>query len=296
MASPESRQIYQSFVKSSGNAPKSVEEERQEWENSVEEANRTLTATITPAHFNNINAEWVSHPDSLSGKAILFFHGGGFNSGSCKTHRYLASHLAATTRFPVLLFDYRLAPENPFPAALDDSVTVYKGLLAKGYSESSIVFGGDSAGAGLALSTLLKIREEALPLPAAAFLISPWLDLALTGPSIQKLQDVDPLVNEKDLRRAAGLYLDGADPYNPLASPLYGEPDRLPPLLVQTGEYEMLRDDSLRLAERATKAGVKVQLEVWDEMWHVWPAWVGSLPEAQAALEHIKEFIINNSL
>lgn len=295
--SNEAQQIYASFAISQTTeaVPKSVEQERQDWENGVAEANQKLEATIIPVRPDGteITAEWVRSPkNTTSDKGIiLYFHGGGFNAGSCRTHRVLAAHLTETTQLPVLLFDYSLAPEKPFPAGLEDALQVYRWLLATQPTDLPIFFGGDSAGAGLALSTLVAARDANLALPKAAFLISPWVDLAVSGSSVQTLATVERLVSEKSLLHAAGLYLGTTDSRHPLASPLYADLTGLPHLLIQVGSYEILLSDSQRLAEKARQAGVSVQLEVWQGLWHVWPGWVGSLPEANAALAQIGLFL-----
>jgi epsilon-lactone hydrolase len=189
------------------------------------------------------------------------------------------------------LLDYRLAPEHPCPAALEDAVAGYRWLLERGVRPEQIVIGGDSSGGGLALATLVRLREQGVALPAAGVLLSPWVDLTIAGPSIQTRAAIDPLVSPESLRLAAGYYLGGADPRMTLASPLYADLRGLPPLLIQAGDHEVLLSDATRLAEQARAAGVDVTLDVWDEMWHVWQAWAEILPEGQQAIERIGAFI-----
>jgi acetyl esterase/lipase len=191
----------------------------------------------------------------------------------------------------VLLIDYRLAPEHPFPAALEDAAVGYQWLLAQGIPPSQIVIGGDSAGGGLALSTLLRLRDHAIALPAAGVLLSPWADLTMSGPSMQTRAEIDPLCSEAALRRAAHWYLAGADPTHPLASPVFADPQGLPPLLIQVGDHEVLLSDATRLAEQAQARGIEIVVEVWDELWHVFQSWASALPEARGAIEHIGTFI-----
>jgi acetyl esterase/lipase len=191
----------------------------------------------------------------------------------------------------VLLLDYRLAPEHPFPAAVHDTVAAYQWLLACGTPPEQIVMGGDSSGGGLALAAMLWLREHALAVPAAGVLLSPWLDLALTGSSIQSHATIDPLVSQESLRLAASYYMGDADPKTPLASPVYADLRGLPPLLIQVGAHEVLLSDSTRLAEQARAVGVDVTIEVWDAMWHVWHAWAEVLPEGKQAIERIGTFI-----
>jgi epsilon-lactone hydrolase len=291
MASPESKQIRATFVKNPEAIGTPVEIQRQEWEAAVEVVNQTLRATIEPVDLDGIPGEWVRYEATTGEGVILHLHGGGFNAGSCKTHRAMAAHLAQASSVPVLTVDYRLAPEYPCPAAIEDGVKAYRWLLHNSFSGQQIVLGGDSAGGGLVLAALVKIRDEDLPLPAGAFLISPWVDLAMAGESMLTHAHLDPLTSYEDLYWAAQLYLGQADPKDPLASPLYADLQGLSPLLIHVGEHEVLVSDSLRLAEKAQAAGVEFQLEVWEEMWHVWHGWGPDLPEAIEAIGRIGEFV-----
>jgi acetyl esterase/lipase len=222
---------------------------------------------------------------------LLFLHGGGYNSGSRKTHRALAAQLARAARVRVLQIDYRLAPEHACPAAIEDATQAYRWLLQQGMAPRQIAIGGDSAGGGLALATLIEIRDCGLDWPAAGFMISPWFDMALSGESIRTRAQIDPLSSYEGLYAAAQLYLGGRQPGDPQASPLYADLHDLPPLLIQVGDHEVLRSDATRLAEKAEKAGVHVQLEIWDEMWHVWHAWAEELPEGRQAIDRIGAFV-----
>lgn len=291
MASIQSKQIRAAFADFKHAPEPGVEEGRQRWEAAVEEINRALRAAIQPVDVNGIPGEWVRDDQATQGAAILFVHGGGFTAGSSKTHRAMAARISAAARAPVLLIDYRLAPEQPFPAAVEDVVSAFRWLLEQGFKPPQIVLGGDSAGATLALSGLIRLRDEGVDRSAGAFLISPWVDLALTGESIETRAEVDPLTTREGLHKAAQMYLGERDPSDPLASPLNAQLDRLPPLLIQTGEHEILLDDATRLAKKAQSVGGSVQLEIWDEMWHVWHGWAPDLPEAQEAIEHIGNFV-----
>lgn len=191
----------------------------------------------------------------------------------------------------MLIIDYRLAPEYPFPAALDDAVGAYHWLLAGGIDASNIIVIGDSAGGGLTLATLLKLRDNRAPLPAAAVLLSPWTDLALTGDSLRPNAEVDPMLNALDLPRLANEYLAGANPRLPYASPLYGDLAGLPPVLIQVGGDEILLDDAVRLHERLQLAGSKAELEVWPRMPHVWHLFAPAIPEPQRAIGVIGSFV-----
>jgi acetyl esterase/lipase len=291
MASEASRRIRATLSSDAEESDAPLDVQRRGWEEAAAQAALPSGVTETPCVADGVPGVWVRGANAEPGRALLYLHGGGFTSGSPVTHRELAARLALATALSVLVVDYRLAPEHPFPAAIDDAVAAYRWLLAQGYEPRSIVFGGDSAGTALALSALLALRERALPLPAAAFLISSWVDLTMSGESIASRAQVDPLTTQAGLAAAARLYLADADPRLPLASPLFGDLAGLPPLLLQSGDHEVLLSDATRLAERAAAAGVDVTLEVWDEMWHVWHAWGAELPEAQEAIAAIGRFV-----
>jgi epsilon-lactone hydrolase len=191
-----------------------------------------------------------------------------------------------------LLIDSRLAPEHPFPAAVEDATAAYRWLLAQGCKPRKIALAGDSAGGGLTLATLLALRDEQTPLPACAVPISPWTDVEGTGASVKTKASRDPMVRETDLLRYGALYGGNTDLRNPLISPLHGDYRGIPPLLIQVGEAEIILDDSTRVAERAKQAGVQVDLEVWDEMVHVWHVFAKLLPEAHQAIEKVGSYVI----
>jgi epsilon-lactone hydrolase len=291
MTSPESQRIRATFVNTRQPSDMSIEDQRREWEAAVEASNLQLDAIVMPVDLDGIPGEWITVRESDPAAVLLFLHGGGYNSGSCKTHRALAAHLARAARTRVLLIDYRLAPEHPCPAAIEDAVSTYHWLLQHGITPQQIVFGGDSAGGGLALAALIAIRDSGSISPAAAVLLSPWLDLALRGESMHTRAQIDPLTSYNDLRHAAMLYLGGLAPDDPRASPLYADLHKLPPLLIHAGDHEVLHSDATRLAEQAQAAGVPVQLAIWDSMWHVWHAWADQLPEARVAIAQIGEFV-----
>jgi epsilon-lactone hydrolase len=291
MASPESQQIRATLMREPETADAPLAVQRQQWESAAAQTSLPPSISIVPVDAAEVSGEWVSSPGAAPQQVLYYLHGGGYNSGSCVTHRELAAHLCLASGARVLLLNYRLAPEHPFPAAVEDAAAGYRWLLAQGIGPRQIVIGGDSAGGGLAVAAMLRLREHRLALPAAAVLLSPWLDLALTGSSLQDRAALDPLGSLEGLKQAARLYLDDVDPKNPLASPLYADLSGMPPLLIQVGDHELLLSDSTRLAERARAAGVEVSLEVWEEMWHVWHAWAGSLPEGRQAIERIGVFI-----
>lgn len=237
-----------------------------------------------------VPAEVVTPAEHGAG-TFLYFHGGGYAIGSPASHRHLVGALAAASRTRAFALDYRRAPEYPFPAAVDDALAGYRGLLDAGIAPGSIVLGGDSAGGGLTVATLIAIRDRGLALPAAAVCISPWTDLTNKAESHRTLAERDPLVFQEDIDRWGAAYLAGTDPRTPLASPLHADLSGLPPLLIQVGSEEVLLDDSRELAERCEAAGVEATLEVWDEMIHVWH-WFGEyLDEAESAVRRVGAFV-----
>lgn len=236
-------------------------------------------------------AEWVNTPGVARDRALLYLHGGGYVIGSCEAYRDLASRLSHATGLRVLVIEYRLAPEYPFPAALQDAIAAYRWLGACGIKPEDIVVSGDSAGGGLAVATLLSLRDAGDVLPAAAVLLSPWTDLEETGASMTTRAAFDPLVSPKLLVANARHYAGQADRRHPLLSPIYADLDGLPPLLIHVGSDEVLLDDSLRLAERARAAGVEVTLQIWEGMWHVFQLFAATLPEGQQARDQIGDYI-----
>jgi len=265
----------------------------------VRAALEALSAGFTPptdlrtesVSAGGVPAEWVVAAGAPTDRVIFYLHGGGYCIGSINTHRDMAARLSAAARARVLLIDYRLAPEHPFPAAVDDATAAYRWLLSAGTSPARTVIAGDSAGGGLTVATLVALRDAGQPLPAAAVCLSPWVDLEGLGESMTTKASVDPMINVDGLRQYAKHYLAGQNARSPLAAPLYADLSGLPPLLIQVGTAETLLDDSTRLAERARKAGVDVTLEPWEDMIHVWQAFAAMLPEGQQAIERIGEFV-----
>jgi acetyl esterase/lipase len=230
---------------------------------------------------------------SRSDRHVLYLHGGGHVAGKPALYRDFSWRIAEATRARVLMTDHRLAPEHPYPAALDDAVAAYRALIGNGADPRRTVVMGESAGGGLALALLLKLRDQRVPLPAAAVLLSPWTDLALTGASMARNAKADPMLKSEEAARLARCYLDGTDPRTPYASPLYGNPAGLPPTLFHVGSDEVLLDDSVRMAERMRAAGCEVELEVWPRMPHAWHVWARMMPEARTAIERIGKFVEN---
>jgi monoterpene epsilon-lactone hydrolase len=244
---------------------------------------------VTPASLGGVPGEWVEGPKSGE-IVLLYLHGGGYFGCSAETHRPITVSFALQG-FRVYAPDYRLAPENRFPAAVDDAVAVYRALLSSGHQPQHIVVSGESAGGGLALSLMLALRAAGDALPACAALFSPWTDLAATGESIRSNSNRCAMFIGKDIGPSARYYLGDTDPLNPLASPLYADLSGLPPLLIHVGADEVLRDDSTRLAERARAAGVPVELKIWPIVPHAWQLAPHKIPEGRASLREADDFL-----
>ncbi len=224
---------------------------------------------------------------------LLYLHGGGYFAGSPTTHRRLVTSLCGAAGVRGLSVDYRLAPEHPFPAAVEDTVTAYRWLVgAAGESPSRVVIAGDSAGGGLTLALLVALRDAGDALPAGGFLISPGTDLAQTGDSFITRADVDPMIDLEDQDRRIAWYVPDGDVKNPLVSPLYADLVGLPPLLVHVGDYEVLLDDATRVAQRAEDKGVHVELRIWPEAFHVFHVFAGMIPEADQAISEAAFWIV----
>ena len=236
-----------------------------------------------------VPAESIVRPGALAGRHVLYLHGGGYCLGSPANYRHFSWRIADAARAPVLTIDYRLAPEYPFPGALEDAVKAYRWLLDRGAQE--IVVMGESAGGGLTLALLMKLHDDRLPLPHAAVAISPWTDLALTGVSLTENADADPMLNTSDLPEFAANYVAGGDSLNPYISPLYGDPSGLPPVLMLVGSDEILRDDAVRMGEKLCRANPRSDLQVWPRMVHAWPLFATVMPEARAAVAEIGAFV-----
>jgi epsilon-lactone hydrolase len=249
---------------------------------------------VTPIHMDTLpaglSAEWILPGQAVQDEVIFYIHGGGFVSGSCNDHRAMVAKLVKSSGVRALLFEYRLAPEHPFPAALEDTLAAYRWLLDQSVAAEQIVMAGESAGGGLGLATLLAMRDKGIPLPAAAVAISPMTDLKLTGDSHQTKAKV--CLSPPGMSLVCSKYYAGKnDPGLPWISPLYGDLHGLPPLLIYVGDYETLLDDSTRFAEKARIAGVDVTLRVGAGMFHCYPLMAPLFPEATQALNEICTFI-----
>ncbi len=249
------------------------------------------TVTAEPRSVGGVAGEFLSPAQGAPRGMLLYLHGGGYFACSAHTHRPITTGFASRS-LQVFAPDYRLAPEHPFPAAIEDAVAAYRGLLASGVAAEAITLAGDSAGGGLAMATLLSLRDAGDPLPAAVVLFSPWTDLAATGASLVTNDKRDAMFNGDGIARGAVPYLAGADPRHPLASPIYASLHGLPPMLIHAGSYEVLLDDSTRLAERTRAAGGTVTLRTWPVVPHVWQLF-RFVPEARESLDEAAAFLLN---
>jgi epsilon-lactone hydrolase len=286
------RRVVRYMNRERGGPPRPFAVQRAEMERAARLALRPRGTVARPVDAGGVPAEWVSVPNSRPDQVMVYLHGGSYSIGSSRTHRALAAQIARAAGLRALVLDYRLAPEHIFPAPVEDATAAYRWLLAQGIAPERAVIAGDSAGGGLTLAAALALRDAGDPLPAALVCISPWTDLAATGASVKTRAQLDPEIAADAIAPAGLRYVGpGGDPRAPLASPLYADLRGLPPTLIQVGDHEVLLDDSTRLAERARAAGVAVTLEVWPEMWHVFEAMAGYLPEADRAIAQIGSFM-----
>jgi monoterpene epsilon-lactone hydrolase len=237
----------------------------------------------------------ITPESALPGKALLYFHGGAFVAGSPASHRHLAAKIAVESGLSTFLIDYRLAPEAPYPAAVDDALAAYRHVLDEGHQAGDVVLAGDSAGGGLCVSLMLKLKELGLPLPAGCALLSPWVDLSCSATSFDTNAQHDPLITRQGMMQAASTFLAGRiEPTDPRASPVRADLTGLPPLLIQVGNQEALLDDSILLASRALEAKVDATLEVTDGVVHVWHLFWSLLPEARASIDGLARFLLRS--
>lgn len=240
--------------------------------------------------FDLFTAEWLMPNEVKNERVLLYLHGGGYVIGSPHTHRALAGKIAKGISSNCLLIDYRKAPENPYPAALDDSFEAYKYLLDKGYQPEHIIVAGDSAGGGLAVALQYELRDFHIPLPSCTVLLSPYLDLTGTGASVEENAKNDRFLDVFEMRRWAEMYADGHDFSDPMISPLFGDVSGFSPILIQASESEVLYDDSVRFARKLEKAGIEVIFQTWKGLIHWWHMF-GGMPEAKEAIDKVIEFI-----
>jgi monoterpene epsilon-lactone hydrolase len=295
MSSPESSQI-RSYLFAHKGASASLAEQRASYDVLAEsyvghpiplpEGTRVESVDV-----DGIPASWIYPPGADAERVVLYLHGGAYMLGSLTSHRDLVARLSHAAGVRSLLIDYRLAPEHVFPAALDDALTAYRWLLARGTQPAHIVLAGDSAGGGLALALLQTLRDKDIPMPAGAVLLSSWTDLVGTVESRTTRDAVDPIFSGSIVNFLANFYAGTEEKHNPLLSPIYADLHGFPPLLIEVGSDEVLLDDSLQVAEHARVANVPVELTVWDDMWHVFQQYSSVLPEGQQSLENIGRFI-----
>lgn len=253
-----------------------------------------LTPRGTKITFNplgGIPTEWVANPAAGARGFVLYLHGGGYVTGSPRTHRGLTARIARGARVCVAVPDYRLAPEHPHPAAVDDALAAYQGLLDQGIPANKIIIAGDSAGGGLSMALALRLKAAPLPQPAGIVLLSPFVDLHLNSGSMSSPTQKEWLLTKSFMYSAAKDYAAGQDPTTPTLSPLFADLAGLPPIFIQVGTDEVLLDDSTRLAQAATQQGVPVTLQVWPQLWHVWQLHGGQMPEADQAIKGISDFV-----
>ena len=247
---------------------------------------------LTAVDINGIPGEYSIVPGSDPSRVLMFFHGGGYCSGSIKSHRRLVTEAGRAAKMRTVAVAYRLAPEHPFPAAYDDAMTAWHFLRNQNVAAAHIAIAGDSAGAGLALGLISRLRDAGENLPACAWLISPWADLTMSGATLVSKAAVDPLIHREYLNELADAYLPaGMDRKDPRVSPLYGDFSNFPPMLIQIGSEETLLDDATRLAAQAGAAEVAVTLEIWPHMIHAWPLWNAHLEDGRRALVNAGAFI-----
>lgn len=270
-----------------------IEDSRQQWIDESVDAALPEGTEIEPIELGGVFCERISVGRVSEDAVCLFPHGGGYVAGSCITHRKIAAHMSMRSGLAVILPDYRLAPEHPFPAGLNDMLAVYESLRESDVEAKRIILMGDSAGGGMALALMLALRDGAQQLPRAAILLSPWTDIEAKLPSYDMNKSVDPSMTYRGLFDAGKLYFGDESPLHPYVSPILADLTGLPPMLIQVGGLEVMLDDSVVLADRARQFGVKCDLEVWTGLWHVWQQNVPDLPEANDALDKIGAYARN---
>lgn len=264
---------------------------RAKWDKLAARSRPPSGVRIKYVYFAGVECEWIVPSGCQDAPVLYYLHGGAYVSGSARTHRPMVAHLARQAGMRALLPNYRLAPENPYPAGLEDCLAVYRALLADGHPASGIAIAGDSAGGGMTMAVLLSLRDAGALLPKAAVLLSPWLDLTGSGESIRTRATQDPLFRPEEMPQAAAHYAPASMLTDPLVSPIYADVHGLPPILVQVGDHEILLSDATRIADSISAADGRVTLQVWPGMWHVFQYFVGRMPEAQRALADVASFL-----
>jgi acetyl esterase/lipase len=269
----------------------SVDEQRRLFREAVSAQPLPADVTVTTAALGGVPTAEITVDGVEPRHIVLYFHGGVYVISDAFLAAGLASQIGRRTEAKVISVDYRLAPEHPYPAAVDDALTAYAALLDSGIAPSDIAFAGDSAGGGLAIATLVNARDHGLPLPAAAYVLSPYVDLSLAGTTMETKRDVDPLLSRELLEPRVADYTAGQDAALPLISPVFADLSGLPPLIIQAGSHEVLLDDAVRLAHQAATADVEVTLEITPRVPHVFQAYSQMLDEAEAALDRAARFL-----
>jgi epsilon-lactone hydrolase len=268
-----------------------LQEMRRGWDDLFSNVKYTVGAKSEKVDAGGVKAEWIAAPQAAADRAVLYFHGGGYVLGSIHSHRDMCERLSRAAQARVLALDYRLAPEHPFPAPVEDAVAAYRWLLKQGLEPQRIAFAGDSAGGGLTFAALLAVKKAGLPMPACATPISPWVDLEGVGESMTSRDAIDPMVHKPMIEQMAKTYVGDGSLRDPLAAPLYGDLTGLPPLLIHVGSRETLLDDAVRMADKARKAGVPVELEVAEGQIHVWHIFASRLDEGEQSIQKLGAFI-----
>ncbi len=271
--------------------PPDIEGQREFVEKYATQPKRSMGVVTESINAGGVPAEWITLPGVDEDKVLFHLHGGAYVFGSVNSQRNLIAHLAKAGGVRAFAPDFRLAPEHPFPAPLEDVLAAYRWLLSTGIDPENIIMSGDSSGGGLALGALVSLRDAGDPLPVGVVLLSPWTDLAGTGDSMKTKADVDVVCKPDVMIVNAKNYAGGYDLKHPLISPMYADLTGLPPMLIHVGEDEVMLDDSTRLAERAKETGVDVTLEVWKGMMHIFPMYVGVIPESKKSISEIGAFI-----
>ena len=292
MASPELQLVLQMLAGNPLEGERSPTEMRDGLESMAGTFALEPDVRVQPITVAGMPAEWITSAAVEPARVILYLHGGGYVVGSLNTHRDLAARLGRASGARVLVIDYRLAPEHPHPAAVDDAVAACRWLRTHGIAPARLAIAGDSAGGGLTIATLIALRDLGEPLPSAAVCFSPWIDMEATGASMDTNVD-DPMLNRKLILHFARFYLGlgTIDPQTPLAAPLHADLAGLPPLLIQASRHEVLLDDATRIAEKARRAGVACELDLTDEVPHVWQIFASILPEGQQAIDRAGAFL-----
>ncbi|HWV01630.1 MAG TPA: alpha/beta hydrolase [Devosia sp.] len=270
---------------------KPLDVRRRDWEAEARLDVLPKGARFQSVETGGVKSEWMEMPLIDRDRVVLLLHGGGYNAGSPRTHRKMAAQFSRAAHARVLVPDYRLAPEHPFPAAVKDALSAYGWLLKQGIPEAQLIVAGDSAGGGLTLSLLLALREAGAKMPRCAVTLSPWTDLSCSSPTYERLRKLDPIIDKEGLSEAGLWYAGDRNPRDPMASPLFADLRGLPPLLVHVGGDETMLDDSRIFVERARAAGVEVTFKIYDGMWHVHHSGAPEVPESVAAYNDIAAFI-----